>query len=370
MLVGNGLSIAFNPELNLRTITQEMIDRISSEGEDGDDVVAAMREIAARALPDGANTDDDFEVLVGAFGAESRTLSYLQELADLVSPQDENLRDAIKLVSAFAERVRDTGLSHVLQVIFERSHAYESESEPLRAFVRGILGGFAGQVAIANLNYDTLLLAALLNECDRDELADMASGYKRVTVHSEGETIRRVPALREVAADFPADRRVRLLHLHGSVTYWSDREKDVFAKLDTSFLRNYDQWEAVRQQDTDVRPVVVLANQRDKATTVTEYPFSLAYEMFKRGLARADKWLIVGYSFRDDPINAALRDEFIGRVEKPSVLVVTHGSYPTRREIRRAFGWGAEDGKAHWLTVNREGAFDLMASDEWEAFTP
>ncbi|WXF90867.1 hypothetical protein WDV91_16450 [Curtobacterium flaccumfaciens pv. flaccumfaciens] len=144
----------------------------------------------------------------------------------------------------------------------------------------------------------------------------------------------------------------------------------MFAKLDTSFLRNYDQWDAVRKQDTDVRPVVVLANQRDKATSVSEYPFSLAYEMYKRGLSRADKWLIVGYSFRDDPINAALREEFIGRSEKPDVLVVTHGSYPTRREIKRAFGWGAEDGKASWLTVARDGANDLMDSDEWETFTP
>ncbi|WXF90868.1 hypothetical protein WDV91_16455 [Curtobacterium flaccumfaciens pv. flaccumfaciens] len=186
VLVGNGLSIAFNPDLNLRTITQEMIDRIAAEGSDGDDVVAAMKEIAVRALPDGASADGDFEVLVGAFGAESRTLSYLQGLADLVSPQDEKLRDAIKLVSGFAEQVRDTGLSHVLQVIFERSYAYESESQPLRNFVRGILDKFDGRVVIANLNYDTLLLAALLNECKQNELADMASGYERVTVRSEG----------------------------------------------------------------------------------------------------------------------------------------------------------------------------------------
>lgn len=43
VLVGNGLSIAFNPGLNLRAITAEMMERIQSATDDGDDVVAAMR---------------------------------------------------------------------------------------------------------------------------------------------------------------------------------------------------------------------------------------------------------------------------------------------------------------------------------------
>jgi hypothetical protein len=134
VLVGNGLNVAFNPALNLRTITQEMTERIENASEDGSDVVAAMKETAQRALPRGATSDDDFEILVGAFGAETRTLSYLRQLADLVSPTDKKLRKAIRKVGKFAERVRDNGLSHVLQVIFERSHAGLEESMSICGF--------------------------------------------------------------------------------------------------------------------------------------------------------------------------------------------------------------------------------------------
>ena len=90
VLVGNGLSIAFNPELNLQRITEEVLQRI--EKSEGGDVVVAMKEIAERALPYGATSADDFEVLVGAFGAESRTLDVLDTLAELTKPSDKKLR--------------------------------------------------------------------------------------------------------------------------------------------------------------------------------------------------------------------------------------------------------------------------------------
>ena len=178
-LVGNGLSIAFNPELNLQSITEEVLRRI--EASDGGDVVVAMKEIAERALPDGATSAEDFEVLVGAFGAESRTLDVLDTLAGLTKPSDKKLRKAIRRVSKFAEQVRDTGVSHVLEVIAERSHAYVDEAQSLYDLVTAITESFDGKVVIGNLNYDTLLLAALLMVCQSD-LADMGHGYRRVKV--------------------------------------------------------------------------------------------------------------------------------------------------------------------------------------------
>lgn len=70
-----------------------------------------MKEIAERALPDGASSAEDFEVLVGAFGAESRTPDVLDTLAALTKPSDKKLRKAIRRVSRFAEQVRDTGIA-------------------------------------------------------------------------------------------------------------------------------------------------------------------------------------------------------------------------------------------------------------------
>lgn len=368
VLVGNGLSIAFNPQLNLRVITGAMTTRISDESEDGSDVVAAMKEIAERALPAGVNSDSDFEILVGAFGAESRTMGYLKTLAGLVSPQDESLRDSIQKVSEFAEQVRDTGLSHVLEVIFDNSYGDWDTATSLHGLVRATTSAFAGRVVFGNLNYDTLLLSALLATCQHD-LADMGHGWKETTVTERSGSIRKFPALRKSATDWPNDRRVRLLHLHGSLTYWSDRERTIFAKIDAAALRSYNQWAAVRRNDTTLRPVVILANQKDKSAKVTEFPFSLAYELFDAGLRDSSHWLIIGYSFKDDPVNAMLRREFTERTEKPKVLVVTFEDDPTLHDVERAFGWGAEDGPSDdWLRINRGGANGVETTADWNGF--
>lgn len=368
VLVGNGLSIAFNPDLNLRAITAEMMERIRNASDDGGDVVLAMREIAERALPHGVTSEGDFEVLVGAFGAESRTMTDLERLATLTQPQNKRLRKAIKRVAKFAELVRDNGLSHVLEVIFERSHAYEADSNDLWAFVRAVVDSFDGQVTFANLNYDTLLLSALLNVCQSD-VADMGHGYRKVRVTTDSGRKVRVPALRASASDFPAERRVRLIHLHGSVTFWSNRARTIFAKLDRGFLEAHDQWDSVRAQGTNIRPVVVLANQREKTAHVKEFPFSLAYEMFEVGLAASEHWLVVGYSFKDEPVNAKLRAEFAERSDKPKVLVVTFGDQPSRKDVERAFGWGSEDGDSTgWLSINRLGANGIQTTTDWDAF--
>jgi hypothetical protein len=368
VLVGNGLSIAFNPELELRSITEEVMTRIRAA--DGDDVVAAMKEIAENALPEGVTSDEDFEHLVGAFGTESRMLGMLETLATLTSPKDEELREAIRRVASFAAQVRDNGVSHVLEVICERTHAEFEKAAELHALVTSILEAFPGKVAFGNLNYDTLLLAALLHvDDDKKQVADLADGRSTVNVEVNDKEHRDVPALRREATDFPQRRRVRLLHLHGCLAYWENRQMDLFAKIPKEILDDDKQWSAVRDRTTNVRPSVVLANPRDKAQHVTEYPYSLAYEVFEEGLRSATNWIVIGYSLRDEPINRMLSARFLDLQEKPSVLVVTHGDGPTDVEVHRAFGWGADDGDpSPWLTICRSGANGLQHTAEWKAY--
>lgn len=366
VLVGNGLSIAFNPDLNLKAITEAVMRRIQEV--DGDDVVTAMQEIAERALPEGAQSADDFEILVGAFGAESRTLGILGDLAKLSKPKDNELLNSIRRVAEFAEQVQDTGVSHVLQVISERSHAYEDESGDLHNLVTQVTKSFNGKVVFGNLNYDTLLLAALLSVCS-SEMADMGHGWKPVTVTVDNNEKRKVWSLRASANDFPHNKRVQLLHLHGSLTFWATKDRKIYAKLPREMVEDDKQWLAVRRQTTNVRPVIVLANSRDKASHVTRYPFSLAYEMFAESLSDSNHWLIIGYSFRDEPVNSILRNYFIDRESKPKVHVVTSGEDPSRLCIERALGWGLEDGSSKsWLTIDRNGANGAEKTQEWKNF--
>ena len=130
VLAGNGLSIAFNPDLNLQRITEEVLRRI--ERAEGGDVVAAMREIAERALPDGASSAEDFEVLVGSFGAESRTLDLLDTLAELTSPADKDLRRSIQRVVKFGEGPRHRSIPRPPGNLRAVARIRRSSTEPER----------------------------------------------------------------------------------------------------------------------------------------------------------------------------------------------------------------------------------------------
>ena len=375
VLVGNGLSVAFNPELRLQNITQTMLERIQASSDGGEDVVAAMKQVASWALPSGATTDEDFEVLVGAFGAEGRTLTHLHDLAQLVSPDDEELSSAFRKVIRFAERVRDLGMSHVLQVIFERSRAEKSKADSLHSFIRAVAQSFNGRIVFGNLNYDALLLAALLEVCDHGDIADMAWAKvlpkKLVTVTNDDGSEFKVPSLRRYSSDFPTSRRIWLLHPHGSLTFWADRAKDIHVKLETERLEDAAFWTQLREEETPLRPDVVLANQSEKSVAVEEYPFKLAYDMLETSFGLSTHWLIVGYSFRDEKLNRRLKETF-GHLEPlPQVMVVTHGASPSRSDVEMALGWESEDGSTShsWLSVYDKGANGFETSTSWADFS-
>jgi len=376
VLVGNGLSIAFNSELNLASITTEMISRMENASEDGDKVVHAMNQIARRAVSEGEVTNEDFEKLVGAFDSQVLTLDELSKLADLVASEDTELRQSIQEVAAFSQKVRDMGISYVLEVIMERSRGDWTLHDEMHQLVQSIIDDFNGNVYLGNLNYDTLLLSAL--KAVGAPMSDMAHGNARFLIrvkdenNPEDEGVSYTVTRLRRKLDFPVGpkHRVRLIHLHGSLTYWRSTESDLHFKAPVEVLRNHAMWAGLRHADPKWRPAVVLANQRDKAHHVGRYPFKLAYEAFQEGLSVSQHWLIIGYSFRDACVNDILRNEFIRRKVKPHVLISTYGDYPTSEEVEMAFGWGAEDeDSSHWLTINREGARGLQESLDWAVFT-
>lgn len=59
VLVGDGPSIAFNQDLNLRAITEEEMQRMKNANRD--EAVLAMKMTAERTLPEGVTSDEDFE---------------------------------------------------------------------------------------------------------------------------------------------------------------------------------------------------------------------------------------------------------------------------------------------------------------------
>lgn len=367
VLVGNGLSVAFNADLDLRRLTDEILTRLGREISEPEE--RAMRDIANLALPQGAVTEDDFERFVGAFGEESRRLDLLCTLAQVTPSSDVELQDAIKLVSGYTKRIRDMAVSHVLEVIFERSRMGMGDATGIESTIRAITEQFNGKIVFGNLNYDTILLATLLRVCSSGSLADMGFGFGKSELDLGGDTQVSMRPLRMSRADFPTENRVLLLHLHGSLTFWRE-PKGAMGKVLTDDLENESPWSRIREGATLARPVVILANQGEKSALAQEDPFRLAYSMFAHSIAEKRNWLIIGYSFKDSEVNRVFRDAFLSLPEKPAVLVVTRADMEaTRRLVESVFGWGREDGTSDgWLTIDSDGALGLEARDPWTTF--
>lgn len=365
-LFGNGLSIAYDRRLMLNRLCDELLRRLKLWGEDGEAVERTIRHIAVRAGT--GDPRQDFEAMVGPFGAEADTLTHLEELARYVDPSDADVSAALREAARFARKVRDVGTSHVLETIIERSRADCDKRAGLDAFMDTMIENFSGTITMANLNYDTLALASLSHLYDGlGVFCDQGCGYgKRDLVMPDGIPYPVRPL--RMAMDFP--NRVRLVHLHGSVTFW-DRGNGELLKLPLDAVRSPELWQQVRENpDFRARPQVVLASQADKSSLILRKPFALAYRELMRSLDRSDRWLIVGYSFRDACVNQQLTDALARKATPPEVLVVTYGRDPEHRTVVDAFGWSEwDDGPADWLTINRDGANAMVDSDDWKRFS-
>jgi hypothetical protein len=102
--------------------------------------------------------------------------------------------------------------------------------------------------------------------------------------------------------------------------------------------------------------------------SVGKYSFALAHKVFRSSLESSSRWLVVGYSLRDEVINEMLREVFSTDHGSVNVLVVTKGNGPSRSEVETAFGWDetTEGSSTSWLSFFREGAESLMSSHKWE----
>ncbi|WP_176455975.1 SIR2 family protein [Gordonia sp. IITR100] len=371
MLVGNGLSVAFSDQLALGSISEEMIDRFTSQYPGSDAVAQAMQSVAKHQLT--GDPASDFEILIGAFGGQSDILDDLATFADLTKNGDADMANAILKVRSFVSEVQRRGIGHTLEIIMERTYSDWGRREPLINLLDTVLSRFDKHVTIANLNYDTLMLSAIMTVTEKYPriLNDMADGRRNALKVSFSGGTQKYPTwvLRTSPEQFMSldERRLRLLHLHGSLTFW--RFDDQAVKLNVDTVRYNPIWQAYRDEDTfNGEPLVVLANQHDKAQHILRPPFSVAYDVAEIDLINADHWLIVGYSFRDDCVNDLLARCWKERDHKPAILVSSFGSDLKLQTVEDAFEWPRGSAAANGLIINRDGAFELTKSTDWDAF--
>jgi hypothetical protein len=217
---------------------------------------------------------------------------------------------------------------------------------------------------VGTLNYDGLIHAAALNL--PVSLADMSTGYES----HEGEHCV-VPGEPMVVGhllrnhDNMPGNTLQLLNLHGSLGWLRTSSSGAIWKFDLSDLRDQDYWSALAANNTSWTPSLILTDQKGNA--VAEYPFSLAYEIFRERLARADRWMIVGYGFGDEPVNAILRTaaslkDDLSKKEL-EVLVIDYEREPValRRRVAQIVGLENEQ-----IRVDTSGIPEAIGSAAWK----
>ena len=365
VLVGNGMTIALNSDLTLKKITEGAFSAIQSDS--GDDVARVMQALAERVnFGGGGGADSDFEELVGAFGFEARNLGLLGEIADnLDGVSDKSLAAAIAQTRKFSNEVQLRGISHVLEYIDNHAKLEDNALGELRKILQELVDSFpTGNITFANLNYDTILMQGLFPY--NKELADMADGSQPQEIDLFGTGPLPAHSMR-VGVNFPRERRLRLVHLHGSLTFWECDKEAGPVKVRRSDVSQAQPWGALRAGATNVRPCVVLAKPEDKPEIIKEPPYDLAYEVFEDAMGSSDGCVVIGYSFRDDSVNRRIRSAILKRGIR-SLLVV--GTSSTTREVVLDNLGLKEDklDKDFEIFVDQRGAVGFTSNDEWKQF--
>lgn len=367
VLLGNGLSIAFDPKLTIPSITTEIVARLDAAGDDRDQASALMQQVATRVRIEDA--DRNFEQLVAPFDEMVDVAKMVNRLAGLAGERKLAVQESLDETAKFAQELRRHAVSHVLDVIAGRSKAQHHRTGTLDRFISAVIDSAnGGEVTFGNLNYDALAMASLCNQYEH-QMCDLTDGRYRARVvevvpdwSMEGRPLRST-------ANLPMSRKVALLHLHGSLTWLHNPSTNEYIRFRIEDLRDSEYWTAWREGLTEWEPVVVLTNQNSKNALVKEYPFSLGYKTFEHRLMMADRWLIAGASLGDDCLNEVLKRVWARRAVLPSVLVVTKGDDPSERAILNAFGydpvWGEDPDPKHWLSVHRDGIETAPSSFEW-----
>ena len=357
-LVGNGLSISYNPETSVPSLTAEILQRFES----ADDELCA---IAAEA---GHGEAPGFEDLLGPFDAVSAMIRNLPGIrsGEGWSPRFEALGAALEA----ARQIHSRGTGIALSVIAERSQV-EGDFQPIDAFCSAIADlDDPANLTIATLNYDGLLTAGFLQEgiypdwtvhrtLDTSDMGDgrMEEAFVPDFAHGSLRTwhLRRVP-------DF-MEERARLLSLHGSLGWLRNTEdpSDV-RRFRIPDLREWDYWNKHSRGETRWEPVVVLTSRKTELTE--EWPFVLGYTEFRRTLAEADRWLVAGYGFADDPVNRAFKSAVRSRQRHnhASRVLAIGRAHPQRIRALTRLRLGIPN---DWIEVSADGLPDALIANEW-----
>lgn len=333
-LVGNGFSIAYSRELNIASITAKLIETLSGAELSGE---AASHWISAVTHLTGTPPDKGvFETLLGPIERIPDALAAFDALQKLM-PNSSESSDASRAITECAKLLRSfyqMGAGLTLSIIDEAAHgSLDGERQVLLDLVDKIFkfSELRGGVSFGTLNYDSLLNSAVI-EASNQDTADLADP-RECTLMEVGNGASIQGLWLRKTDDLPAGRSP-IYDLHGSLAWWRESAVDGrVAKFTMRDLRCHEVLEKWKSGDLNWSPAVLMTDQ--KSRTSQNFPFSLAYRAFEQRLINSDIWIIVGYSFGDEPVNEMLRRASNQGGGSQRILVIDHDIGQTPEWVAR-----------------------------------
>ena len=305
VLVGNGLSVGLNKEFALPNITKRFYNRLSSEHK-------SFIKHHMDKLEKGGYIQTDFEEAIASIEQAYDSLkNYYDFLAE--NEEGKNFLDSYGLKKDELEK----HVTAMKEIIFEYTasilelidgHVRWSEiDEQLSGFTDWLLETIkeTKNVDLFTLNFDLLLETILLETIGTENFMDYHVPRDRWDLIDNEKRFFFSP---DLSLNMFGKRKVRLHHLHGSLSSFKDIQSGKTFKIATEDLRKNEIYNKIF--DLNIVPSIVTGG--GKSLKVQEMPFNFYYNNFRQKLNDenhlCDELYIVGYSFRDEHINNSIRD--------------------------------------------------------------
>jgi hypothetical protein len=334
VLTGNGLSVALNSDFSLKSITERFFERLDESHRDF--IKHHMKEDYSQL---------DFEEAISSIEQVYDSLSNYNAFLEgdsgqsFLSAYTLNNKEFISHIEAIQTVIYEY-TSSILDLIKDNVRKKDIEDK-LQPFVDWLVEtvNTSDEVDLFTLNFDLLLETILLTYYPKDQFADFHYKGKKWDAIDGDFQYYFDPVRSEMIHPINYENNVRLHHLHGSLSSFKDLETGRLFKITTESLRNNEVYDNIFEYG--IIPSIVTGG--GKSLKVQQNPFQFYYNEFKKSMVleeqMCEELYIIGYSFRDEHINKAIKErcEASRRRKSPIPLKLVIVDYANKEEDKLDF---------------------------------
>lgn len=300
ILTGNGLSIGLNGAFSLQNITQTFYNNLPDEHK-------KFIEHHMERIQKGQYIQLDFEEAIASIEQIHDSLnSYVEFLENTdegkIYLQSENLN--VEELRSHLNVIKQIIVSYSASIaeIIDGNVRWSQIGDKLSGFIAWLRTQISdeNQIDFFTLNFDLLLETILLRVVGTEGITDFHIPRGSL------EGVERFNFSPQENVNAFGKRKIRLHHLHGSLSSFKRLEDGRVFKLKTEDIRLKDFY---RKLDTSKYfPSIITGGY--KSAKIQMSPFNYYYNEFKEKMMDpdniCDELYIIGYSFRDEHINEAI----------------------------------------------------------------